>query len=49
MLSLFQFFSHWDFFIKKVLSLLLYKINLFGVKVQKSFTKTKTQFIKLND
>jgi hypothetical protein len=48
-LSSFHFFSHQNFFIKRILiNLELYKNWIFGVKVQKSFTKTKTQFIKLN-
>jgi len=47
-LSSFQFFPHQMFFIKRVFSIvLLYK--KIGVKIQKSFTKTKIQFIKLND
>jgi hypothetical protein len=40
-------FFHHNLFIKRVLSLEFYKTNFWGVQVLKSFTKTKTQFIKL--
>jgi len=38
----FNFFSHQNFLIKKVLGLMLYKTKFLVLKVQKSFTKTKT-------
>jgi hypothetical protein len=48
-LSSFQFFSHQFFFIKIFFYQNAFIIKKIGVKVQKSFTKTKIQFIKLND
>ncbi len=43
----FNFFLISILFIKRVLSLMFYKFWFWGVKVQKSFTKAKTQFIEL--
>jgi hypothetical protein len=44
-LLFFQKFYQWNFFIKKIINLVFWKMSLFDeivVQVQKSFTKTKT-------